>query len=525
LGSIFVQGSSGTTYSLTGSNAGMMYYAGNGNVLNANDSENGNWTYGYDSVNRLQTATIGGQNFNYYYTADGSNGQYGNMTCTAPAGYACTPLGLSFSSANNQITTSGYSYDASGNVLSDRTHGYVYDAESRLTCVLGTDGTCTSSTATNYFYDPQGQRVGKQQADTLEDYVYDPQGHMISVHDGSANLLRSELYSPDGRHVATWDGNTWSTSLLFWNHADWLGTERVRTSSSGSVAQSFTDTPYGMNAYYNASSDISPMHFTGLQYDYETGMSHTLNRQYPAVLGRWLTPDPIRLTSDRLADPQQLNLYAYVRNSPLELVDPTGMILKLFGNIEADLGMLCLIVGQENCNRLSVGKNGIVSFNTEGLDMSHNEGAELIYNLTWDQFNVYGLSEGPTVETAGGAVNVDYITNLDNRYDSRYRNGKRPTDMPEKGVDDMVAINPSPSGTVVSLTDLKLAERWTQAFHELEEAWMKINGGMQYEAAHEAARLREDALRDQRPYLTGHNPGSGGPVNGPSDTIRFVIKK
>ena len=46
--------------------------------------------------------------------------------------------------------------------------------------------------------------MGKQHADTLEDYVYDPQGHIISVHDGSATLLRSELYSPDGRHVATW---------------------------------------------------------------------------------------------------------------------------------------------------------------------------------------------------------------------------------------------------------------------------------------------------------------------------------
>ena len=51
-----------------------------------------------------------------------------------------------------------------------------------------------------YFYDAQGQRVGKQHADTLEDYVYDPQGHIISVHDGSGTILRANFIAR-GRHV------------------------------------------------------------------------------------------------------------------------------------------------------------------------------------------------------------------------------------------------------------------------------------------------------------------------------------
>src|SRR5208282_3104129 len=42
-------------------------FDGDGNVVTANDNTNGNWTYQYDSVNRLKTATIGGQNFNYSY--------------------------------------------------------------------------------------------------------------------------------------------------------------------------------------------------------------------------------------------------------------------------------------------------------------------------------------------------------------------------------------------------------------------------------------------------------------------------
>ncbi len=108
-----------------------------------------------------------------------------------------------------------------------------YDLENRLTCVLGTDGTCTSSTATLYLYDAAGQRVGKQQADTLEDYVYDPQGQITSVYqNGSASPFRAELYTPQGRHVATLNPGA-TGGPLFYNHADWLGTERVRTTPSG----------------------------------------------------------------------------------------------------------------------------------------------------------------------------------------------------------------------------------------------------------------------------------------------------
>jgi YD repeat-containing protein len=85
-------------------------------------------------------------------------------------------------------------YDAAGNLLSDGTHSYVDDAENRVTCVLDPYGQCSQG-AVQYFYDAQGRRVGKQQGDTMEEYVYDLEGHLVSVHDGSANLLRTELYA------------------------------------------------------------------------------------------------------------------------------------------------------------------------------------------------------------------------------------------------------------------------------------------------------------------------------------------
>jgi uncharacterized protein RhaS with RHS repeats len=47
-------------------------------------------------------------------------------------------------------------------------------------------------------------------------------------------------------------------------------------------------------------------------------------RYYGSALGRFTSPDPL---GGSLVDPQTLNRYAYVRNSPLTLTDPTGMYI------------------------------------------------------------------------------------------------------------------------------------------------------------------------------------------------------
>jgi RHS repeat-associated protein len=191
-----------------------------------------------------------------------------------------------------------------------------------------------------YLYDAQGQRVGKQQANTLEDYVYDPQGRITSVYQNS-NLLRAELYTPQGRHIATWNPGV-SGGPLFFNHADWLGTERVRTDSTGTAREWCTDTPYRMNLACAGQSDSSPMHFTGKQRDYESGLDNFGARYFGGgnSLGRFMTPDPL---GGKRTDPQTLNKYSYVRNNPLSLIDPTGLYI-----VNCTTGSA---KDQKNCNK------------------------------------------------------------------------------------------------------------------------------------------------------------------------------
>lgn len=103
----------------------------------------------YDGVNRLTNAVATpfgsgtvSYNLTFSYTRpDGSIGQYGNMSCVTNAQTVGPCANLSFNAANNQITTSGYTYDAAGNLTKDSSnlsaHAYQWDAEGRVASVDG----------------------------------------------------------------------------------------------------------------------------------------------------------------------------------------------------------------------------------------------------------------------------------------------------------------------------------------------------------------------------------------------------
>jgi RHS repeat-associated protein len=239
---------------------------------------------------------------------------------------------LSFNS-NNQISSSGYRYDAAGNLVMDAVNCYTYDAENRLSSVAPQtspgSGVCGADTM-SYLYDAEGRRVARlQNGAVVKQYYYDAAGHMITEANASGTTLRAEIYAGN-RHLATWNGGA-----TYFNHADWLGTERARTFGSGSqagqICETITSLPFGdgqsIQAQNGGCGDPSPNHFTGLERDAESGLDHTLNRQYPSNIGRWLTPDPAGKKAVKLNDPQSWNVYAYVRNNPTTLTDPTGLIV------------------------------------------------------------------------------------------------------------------------------------------------------------------------------------------------------
>lgn len=62
--------------------------------------------------------------------------------------------------------------------------------------------------------------------------------------------------------------------------------------------------------------------FTGKERDSESGLDNFGARYNASTMGRFMSPDPLGGHPD---DPQTLNKYAYVRNNPTTLTDPTGL--------------------------------------------------------------------------------------------------------------------------------------------------------------------------------------------------------
>jgi len=172
-----------------------------------------------------------------------------------------------------------------------------------------------SAGSTTYTYDAVGRRVRKTVSGTSSDYLYDLAGRAINMVNGSSGAwVRGEIFA-GSRHLATYANNT-----TYFAHSDWLGTERVHTNVSGGIAESFTSLPFG-DALSSVGS-VSPLHFTGDERDSESGLDHTWFRQYSSAQGRWLTPDPL---GGYIGNPQSLNRYAYVMDTPTGSVDRLGL--------------------------------------------------------------------------------------------------------------------------------------------------------------------------------------------------------
>src|SRR5438105_14665019 len=94
--------------------------------------------------------------------------------------------------------------------------------------------------------------------------------------------------------------------------------------------------------------DATLPHFTGKDQDTVANLYDFPARKY-GIQGRWPSPDPAGLAAANLAFPQSWNRYAYVRNSPLSLLDPFGWCDELTtSSIDQETGAM-VVVGSIPC--------------------------------------------------------------------------------------------------------------------------------------------------------------------------------
>jgi RHS repeat-associated protein len=131
---------------------------------------------------------------------------------------------------------------------------------------------------------------------------------------------QTEQAASAGPYVATGS----STQTLHYYSPDHLGTTTLVTDAVGNVQNDSDYYPYGTEVSI-ATADSNHYKFTGLEQDAESGLDHAQFRQLSPAFGRWMSPDPSGGARADPENPQSLNLYAYVLNNPIGLLDPTGL--------------------------------------------------------------------------------------------------------------------------------------------------------------------------------------------------------
>ncbi len=124
-------------------------------------------------------------------------------------------------------------------------------------------------------------------------------------------------------------------ATLFY-HGDHLGSSSVMTDRHGALVYEAAYFPFGelRNTYQPGVHLRPPYGFTGKEQDDESGLHYFEQRYLTGRLGRFASVDPMYVSPDALpadrlagylAQPQDLNLYAYSRNNPIRFIDPTGL--------------------------------------------------------------------------------------------------------------------------------------------------------------------------------------------------------
>jgi RHS repeat-associated protein len=215
-----------------------------------------------------------------------------------------------YNAANHQLTFGGQSltHDLNGNLTSDGTTTYTWDARNRLASLSG------GGTSASFQYDPLGRRTRKVVNATTTDFLFDGVNPVQELTGGMAvaNVLSGLRVD---EYFARTDSN--GTRMFL---TDTLASTVALTDNASAVQNEYTYEPFGMTSMTGAPNG-NPFDYTGREND-GIGLKYYRARYYDPQRQRFIAEDPIGFAGS------DVNLYAYVFNSPVALRDPTGLAVE-----------------------------------------------------------------------------------------------------------------------------------------------------------------------------------------------------
>ncbi|WP_049722417.1 RHS repeat domain-containing protein [Gilvimarinus polysaccharolyticus] len=340
------------------------------------------YVYGYDARNRLTEVQKNGDVVEAYgYDANGNR----NLRTS-------TELGVINQAATHntgdQLAAQGnvtYSYDSnarlSEKLLVDGENSelttYVYDSVGRLKQV----DTPTKSIA--YRHNALGNRVAKLVDGVLaEKYLWQDLTTLLATYDGQGNLKQRFEHTLGHTPTSFTQGGQ-----RYFIQTDHLGSPRVITNASGAVVKSIRYDSYGVVIEDSNPTFSIPFGFAGGLYDADTGLVRFGFRDYDPVIGRWTARDPIGFGGG------DTNLYGYVLGSPVNWVDPNGLLKRTRNLNENERNQIEKAIKKLKCAGYSQGSENLTRMlnnNQIGVDENLMDGLGALGEASrwFDNFNI-----------------------------------------------------------------------------------------------------------------------------------------
>ncbi|WP_031496577.1 RHS repeat-associated core domain-containing protein [Bryobacter aggregatus] len=324
-------------------------------------------TYQYDELERLiSAATTNNTSWGLSFSYDG----FGNrlaQSVTQGTGPVNTVL---VNGNTNRISSSGYSYDANGNMTQMPNGGgsmtMNYDYSNRLATATYPSG------SEDYKYAPDNRRIWRNRG-LRECQGTDPDGNIYGW--GTSPGEQVIFYSPGGQKMGVYCVSPSNVGILITAHEEnvYFGARLVgkRIYQNGvTTVSAFTSDrlqskgngsafyPYGESKTGAAGDDKEQ--FATYTRDAGTGLDYADQRWYASGLGRFLTQDPLLAYQSERAPSR----YAYAGNDPVNYFDPEGLMTtkpvqytycvtrpETYRN---DNGMLIVIAGKVECKAFEI---------------------------------------------------------------------------------------------------------------------------------------------------------------------------